>query len=114
MIRRLLFRNDVHGIEGNATLLVKAILSMYAPDKIYKVYAEDYWKSDAWEPFEYAKDYDFSKNFFEQFRILFEEIPHPNMIQKNNVNSEYTNHTLNLKIVILCKYGHSRKWYVSF
>ena len=99
MIRRLFLEMSVHGIEGNATLLVKPY-SMYAPDKIYKVYAEDYWKSDAWEPLEYAKDYDFSKNFFEQFRILFEEIPHPNMIQKNNVNSEYTNHTLNLKIVI--------------
>ena len=102
MIRRLLFRNERTWYRRKCDATGKAILSMYAPDKIYKVYAEDYWKSDAWEPLEYAKDYDFSKNFFEQFRILFEEIPHPNMIQKNNVNSEYTNHTLNLKNCYFC------------
>ncbi len=102
MIRRLIFRNERAWYRRKCDATGKNILSMYAPESIYKVYDQEYWKSDNWDPMDYGKEYDFSKDFFEQFRKLFEEIPHPNLIQKNNINSDYTNHTLNLKNCYLC------------
>lgn len=98
-IRRMLWRNETAWHRRICDATGKQILSMYSPDEPYKVYDEAYWKSDAWDPFDYGKEYDFNKSFFFQFKELFENIPHPNLIQKNNINSEYTNHTLNLKNV---------------
>ena len=70
---------------------------MFAPEKPFTVYAQEYWKSDEWDPLSYSRDYDFSRPFFEQFFELMKEVPFPNLIQKNVVNSEYTNYTLNQK-----------------
>ena len=39
---------------------------------------------------------------FEQFAELMKEVPFPNLIQKNVVNSKYTNYTLNQKKHIFC------------
>jgi len=76
------------------------MLAMFSPETPLKVYKNEYWKSDAWDPLEYGREYDFSRPFFEQFGELFKSIPHPNLIQKNLVNSEYTNYSLNSKIAI--------------
>jgi hypothetical protein len=70
---------------------------MFAPDMPYKVYEQTFWKSDAWDPLSYGRDYDFSKPFFTQFQELLVAVPHPNLIQKNAVNSEYSNYTVNVK-----------------
>lgn len=101
-IRRLIFRNERTWYRRVCDATGKNILSMYSPDSVYKVYDQNYWKSDAWDPMDYGQDYNPNQNFFEQFRKLIEHIPHPSMIQKNNVNSDYTNHTLNLKNCYLC------------
>ena len=73
------------------------MLSMFREDSPFTVYNNEYWKSDKWDPLEYGKEYDFSKSFFEQFKKLFQKTPHPNLIQKNLINSEYANYTLNTK-----------------
>ncbi len=72
------------------------IISIFAPDAPYKIYEAEYWRSDAWDPMDYGRDYDFSAPFFVQFNKLFTEIPHPNLVQKNVVNSEFS-YGLNLK-----------------
>jgi hypothetical protein len=75
---------------------------MFSPDSPYIVYEEKYWKSDAWDPIEYGKEYNPNRSLFEQLDELFKSVPHPNLIQKNNVNCEYSNYTLNGKNCYYC------------
>ena len=97
MMRRMLWRNLAIWYRRKCDATGKNILSMFAPDMPYKVYEQMYWKSDAWDPLSYGREYDFQKPFFEQFRDLFVVVPHPNLIQKNVVDSEYANFGINLK-----------------
>lgn len=52
-------------------------------------------------------EYDFSRPFFNQFRSLFEDVPHPNLIQRNCINSEYANYALNQKNTYLVGGGET-------
>lgn len=70
---------------------------MYRPDTPYKVYDQDVWWSDSWNPLDYGKDFDFSRSFFEQYGELLTSVPLPSIINSNSVNSEYTNYTANNK-----------------
>ena len=97
MVRRLLHRNETAWYHRICDATGKKVISMYASEVPIKIYEQTYWRGDAWDPLSYGRQYDFSKPFFKQFKELFYDIPHPNLIQRNNVNSEYTNYTLNLK-----------------
>lgn len=102
MMRRFMFRNERSWYKRTCDATGKNILSMMAPDSGYTVYEQAYWRSDAWDPLEYGSDVDFDRPFLAQFGDLLKRIPHPNLIQKNNVTSDYTNCTLNLKNCYLC------------
>lgn len=102
MIRRFMIRNERTWYKRTCAATGKNILSMFSPDKPYTVYELNYWKSDAWDPLAYGRDYDFSKPFFAQYDELFKAIPHPNLVQKNCVSSDYSNYTLNLKNCYYC------------
>ncbi len=105
LIRRLIFRNDRVWHHRKCDATGKSILSIYSPDMKVKVYDQEYWKSDKWDSMDYGRDYNFDQSFFEQFKELFESVPHPNLAQKNNINSEYTNNTLNYKNCYFCASG---------
>ncbi|MBM3257389.1 MAG: hypothetical protein FJY98_03665 [Candidatus Liptonbacteria bacterium] len=96
-IRRMLFRNECIWYRRKCDATGKEVLSMYAPERPYKVYVNEYWKSDAWDPMQYGVDPDFSKPFFSQIKELLSAVPHPNLIQKNLVNSDYANYAVDLK-----------------
>ncbi len=102
LIRRMIWGNEHTWYHRKCDATGKVIISMHAPNTVYKIYNQEYWKSDTWNPLDYGKNYDFSINFFEQFDSLLKEVPHPNLIQKNNINSDYSNHTLNLKNCYFC------------
>lgn len=102
MVRRFMYRNERAWYKRVCAVTGKPVLSMYHPDLPLTVYEETYWKSDEWDPIAYGREYDFSRPFFEQFFNLFGAVPHPNLIQKNCVRSEYTNHTLNIKNCYFC------------
>ncbi len=91
--RRLSFRNERKLYKRKCDASGKEIISMYSPDKPYKVYNQDFWWSDWWEALDYGRDFDFSKTFFEQFGKLIREVPRMSVFGKNNENSFYTNHT---------------------
>src|SRR3989344_2387902 len=97
MIRRFLFRNERTWYRRKCDAAGKNILSMFSPDLPYIVYEQSYWRSDAWDPLSFGQPVDFSKTFLAQFEELFLAVPHPNLAQKNNVDSDYSNYTLNLK-----------------
>ncbi|MCA9364047.1 hypothetical protein KC727_02415 [Candidatus Kaiserbacteria bacterium] len=50
-------------------------MSRYSPDAPYTVYCPKCWWGDGWDGFEYGREYDFSRPFFEQFNELFKEAP---------------------------------------
>ncbi|MBI4085015.1 MAG: hypothetical protein HY432_00720 [Candidatus Liptonbacteria bacterium] len=75
----------------------KEIISIFSPDKPFKVNGKDYWWSDEWNPLDYGKEYDFSKPFFVQFKELLERVPLEPLFNRNAVNSEYCNHSEDMK-----------------
>lgn len=96
MRRRMTWRNERVWYRRKCDATGKSILSTIPADAPYKVYDNEYWRSDAWDPLAYGKEYDFGKSFFSQFDELLRAVPHPNLLQKNVVNSEYAT-GLNLK-----------------
>lgn len=95
--RRLLFRNERHLYHRKSDLTGKQIVSMYAPDKSYKVYDQDEWWGDKWDGLDYGRDFDFNRTFTEQFAELCAAVPHNSLFTTNVQNSYFTNHTLNCK-----------------
>ncbi len=58
------------------------------------VYCSECFNGDQWDPYTYAIDYSFSKNFFEQICELFNKVPRYYKYGFGNlINSEYTNYT---------------------
>ena len=77
--------NNAPGHEG------EDIVSIHNPEKPYMVYDDRTWWSDAWDPFKYGVEYDFSKTFFEQFKQLYQSIPLIGLSITNMVNCSYCN-----------------------
>lgn len=90
--RRLSFRNVSYLYLRQCDLSGKDIVSNYSPDKPFVIYDPKVWWSDKWNPVDYGQDYDFSKTFFAQFKNLQLKVPRPALLDKNSVNSDYTNH----------------------
>ncbi len=80
------------------------LITTHHPDSPYKIYRQDVWWSDKWDPKEYGRDYDFSRSFFEQFTELKEDVPLPALYTDyaGMLNSEYCNAATDLKNCYLC------------
>ncbi|EKE27711.1 MAG: hypothetical protein ACD_3C00166G0001, partial [uncultured bacterium (gcode 4)] len=87
--RRLSFRNERHLYKRNCDATGKEIISIYSPDKPYKVYNQSDWWSDRWNANDYWRDFDFSRTFFEQFNDLKIQVPRLNLINISSENSDY-------------------------
>ncbi len=96
-IRRLIWRNERSLYHNKCAFSRKKIISMFSPETKLVVYDRDIWWSDKWNPFNYGKDYDFSKPFFEQFKELLNRVPLANLGNTNMVNSDYANHSLDCR-----------------
>jgi len=112
-------RNERKLYTRKCDLSGRQILSIYSPDKPYKVYDQSEWWSDKWDAMDYGKDYDFKRGFFEQLRELYKEVPRVSLHTINVENSYYTGYSLNCKNCYLlfgvggdedCMYGK----YVSY
>ncbi|MFA4930961.1 MAG: hypothetical protein WC570_03810 [Patescibacteria group bacterium] len=90
---RLSHRNERNFYKRKCDATGKEIVTVYSPDKPYKVYDKDYWHSDAWDPMEFGQDYDPGRNFFEQFNELMLKVPYPNLFYINCENSDYVNNS---------------------
>jgi len=96
-IRRLLDRNEYNLYRRKCDATGRMLISIYRPDVPFPVYDQEYWKSDAWDPKSYGRDFDFNRPFFEQYEELRRVVPHLAMVNSNSVNSEYTNQANNNK-----------------
>src|SRR3989344_9386667 len=93
VVRRYAWRNDRNLYRRNCDLCGKRTVTMYSPNKPFKVYCQPCWWSDNWDATAFGRDYDFSRSFFEQFAELQQVVPRIAMLGKNSVRSEYTNHS---------------------
>lgn len=74
LIRRMMWRNEYIfykrkcDVPGHDEMLI----SLYPPERKLTVYDQKYWWSDKWDGFAYAKEYDFSRLFLNQFQKLLD------------------------------------------
>jgi len=99
--RRYAWRNERTFYKRKCDLCQRKIISIYSSDKPYKVYCQDCWWSDKWDPLDYAREFNFHEPFFTQFKKLMLAVPRLALVSKNSENSEYANHSGNNKNVYL-------------
>ena len=90
--RRLGFRNERNIYERKSDFNWKKIISIYSPDKAYKIFEKEYWWSDKYNGLDYWIDFNFDETFFSQLKKLYENTPKMSLYQRDNENSEYSNH----------------------
>ncbi|MFA5793082.1 MAG: zinc-ribbon domain containing protein [Candidatus Gracilibacteria bacterium] len=118
--RRLAVSNEMNLYHRKCDYSGEEILSVYSPDKPYKVYKPEIWWSDKFEALDYGRDFDFNRPFFEQFDELLHATPHVAVLNDYllDQNSDYTNYAGNNKNCYLifhadynedCYYGYGVK-----
>src|SRR3989339_18653 len=80
------------------------IFSAYHSDSPYKVYRQDIWWGDKWDPKSYGKEIDWNRPFLEQFKELMLEVPHASLATEHSrmVRSDYCNAASECKDCYLC------------
>jgi len=97
MVRRLLSRNERTLYKSNCDLCAKSMISVYRDKSRSKVYCNDCYYGDGWNPMDYGMDYDLNKNFFLTLRELFKQTAHPSLDIRNCENSQFNNFIFNSK-----------------
>ena len=97
MQRRMAFRNERHLYKDNCAMCKKEIISMYSVDKGFRVFCQDCWWGGDWDGKEHGMDFDFGRNFAEQFQELQKKVPRIAALNVNRENSEYCNMTGDVK-----------------
>lgn len=95
--RRLAYRNDFVFYNRSCDLCQRKIISIYSPDNPQKIYCNKCWWSDKWDPKSYARDFDFSRSFFEQFKELRQSIPALALVNDNGIGSENSEYVQNVQ-----------------
>ncbi len=117
LIKRLSWRNERSLFKRKCDLCRQEKILMFPEESTYPVYCYSCWWSDKWGGENYAREYDFSRPFFEQFNELSCKVPKMGIVQQHaNINSEYTNRAADDKNCYLifasannenCSYGTS-------
>lgn len=116
--RRMAHVNQLNLYERKCDLTGASVISNIRPGAPYKVYRQEDWYGEQWDPLSFGKDYDFSRPFFDQLKELQEAVPRPNLFTgyEFDENSDYTNHSGKNKDCYLifdsdenrdCYYGYS-------
>jgi hypothetical protein len=95
--RRMVWRNDWHLFRKKEERAGEEIFSFIPAESPIKIYDRDYWISDAWDPMEFGRDYDFRRPFFEQYRELMLAVPLPAHSMINMVNCQFCTNANNCK-----------------
>ena len=95
--RRLSFRNERKLYRRICDATQQPIISIYSPDKPYKIYNQKTRWSDARDPMDYGMDFDFDKSFTENFRELILVIPRYSLWIYDSENCWYANEIINCR-----------------
>ncbi len=101
-MRRLTYRNERNFYHRKCDLTGADMISVYSPEFKGKVYSQEAWHSDKWDPLSYGRNFDFSRPFFDQFLELSLECPRICVVNMSNENSVYTNHSAYNKNCYMC------------
>jgi uncharacterized protein YeaO (DUF488 family) len=94
--KRLAWRNERNLYRTKCALSGKSIVSSYSPDKPYKIADLKLWYQ--FDNTQFARDFDFTRPFFDQFQELLLETYKPNVSQNGEMeNSEYCHFAGRLK-----------------
>ncbi len=107
MQRRMIVHNIIELYKRKCDFSGKEIISMYHSNSPYKIYESKIWNSDKWDPMKYARDYDFKRPFFEQFKELKLNVPKSHNLNINSVNCDYCALVVNCKNCYLCSGNNS-------
>jgi len=99
---RILHRNEWNLYRRACDATGKQIVSIYSPDKPFKVHAQDYWWSARVDGRAHGREFDFGRPFFEQFAELQLAVPRLAIANTASENSEYTNQASFNKDCYLC------------
>lgn len=91
--RQMAWKNERSLYRRKCDATGKSIISVYSPDKPFKVYEPDFWWSDGWDPLSYGRDFDFTRPFFPQFDELYQAVPKLSLESLENENCNFTNLT---------------------
>ncbi|MCB0346852.1 MAG: hypothetical protein KDD66_17170 [Bdellovibrionales bacterium] len=91
--RRVLHRNEQHLYRNKSAFSGKQLISVYSPDVAAPIVSRSEWFSDVWDAQQFGRDFDFSRDFFEQFGEMQRVVPRAATVTFNNENSEYTTGT---------------------
>lgn len=105
LMRRLAWRSEWSLYKRQCDMCHKNIIAMFDKDVAFPVYCRECWFSDDWDPTNYAREYDPSKNFFQQFYELLQTVPQPAVQVHDSVNCEYTNQNSRCKNCYLLTSG---------
>ena len=100
--RRAAFRNSRNLYRRSCDFTGKPVVSIYSPDKSYKVYDSGIWWGESWDALDYGRGVDFTRPFFPQFQELMRVVPRPALFNKGSENSNYTNHAVYNKNSYMC------------
>lgn len=102
MIRRFNYRNEGMLFRRKDGYTGEEIFSGYNEEAKVKTYENDFWFGNNWNPLDTGRDYDFDRNFFEQFEELLKVAPIPARSVYNMINSDYCNEASETKNSYLC------------
>ncbi len=88
---RLAFRNESTLYKRNCDLTGKGIVSTYSKNVPFKIYSQEAFWGDDWDPMEHGKEFDFKRPFFDQFAELMLVAPRLSIVNKQSQNSDYCN-----------------------
>jgi hypothetical protein len=91
MIRRLVWRNDRFLYKRKSDFSGNEVFSMYPNESYARVYENNVWFSDKWDPMEYGQEIDFSRPFLNQLFDIIKKTPVPALSVLYGVNSDYSN-----------------------
>lgn len=92
LLRRLAYRNQIYVTSFTEVRTGKMVFSMFPQDAPFPVIPNAaWWDEQGWNPLAYARDFDFSGTFFEQWRELRNLVQRPYVNAVLAENSDYCN-----------------------
>lgn len=109
------YRNEWNLFSRTCSKTGATMLSQYRPDTIFPVYNHRLWWSDDWSAFDYGRNFDFSKNYFDQYKSLQDIVPRVGTTIFNSENCDYNCHARYSKDCYLCSlFTKSERVYYSY
>jgi hypothetical protein len=106
MAHLMAYRNERKLYHRKCDVTGKKVVSMFSDKSPVKMCEKNHWYSPEFDPFDYGRDFDFSKSFFENFKELLHSIPLPSLRVEHSENCEYNSDMSDSKDCYLCSRTH--------